>query len=479
MAIWLADLSLAVLYPAGLNSAPSMDDLAANVEASRYDGAVYYYGRAGIEALPFSRASLDDLADAIRSAFRVRVQNDVVRTQVAVVEAGIEEVVRETATSGLWFSSGALVARLNGALGLRLSLPTGGAPASRSEREDLIRIASFILFDAVLFQAALSAVNSVVQPPGRATAPLQRFLDHEWTKILSVDYAPVFGLAHDVLLSFPTSPNTEAVLQRVIDVATEVAASGVVTKHDFMGRLYHKLLLRTTGRFYATYYTSIPAAWLLASLAYKTPHGRWDFSSPDAVAGFKLIDPACGSGTLLSASYMAIRDMYVRTRPSPPALGDLHRVLVERTIHGWDVLDYAAHLTLTTLALHSDAAFVSQSNVYTLPVGLSDSGIPHLGSLDFLKRQATLMGHGFTQASTRQGLEAVREQEVIAPPTADVVIINPPFSRSAKPNVKFGYSDPVEKKALEVALAALAREIGKTGIGQAASGPDLPSCCSG
>lgn len=267
----LADLSLAVLYPAGLNTAPSMDDLAANVERGRYDGAVFYYGRAGIESLPFSRASLDDLADAIRSAFRVRVQNDVVRTQVALVEGGIEEIVRGTATSGLWFSSEALVTRLNGALGLRLSLSAVGAPASRAEREDLIRISSFILFDAVLFQAALSAVNNAVLPLGRATAPLQRFLDEEWAKILAVDYAPIFGLAQDVLRSFPPSPNTEAVLRRVIDIASDVASSGVLTKHDFMGRLYHKLLLRTTGRFYATYYTSIPAAWLLASLVYKTP----------------------------------------------------------------------------------------------------------------------------------------------------------------------------------------------------------------
>jgi hypothetical protein len=343
------------------------------------------------------------------------------------------------------------------------------APKVSPHDRDLIRIATFILFDAAVFHDALAGVNSTIPPLRRATKPLQGFLDDAWKGILTIDYAPVFEIAREVLLSFPNSPDTEAILEGVVDTATTVGATGVLTRHDFMGRVYHKLLLRTTGRFYATYYTSIPAAWLLANLALKSHHPSWKFDGVPAVGEFRVLDPACGSGTLLSAAYMALKDLYILARPPALGLDQLHRVLVERVLNGWDVLDYAAHLTLTTLALHANTSVINESRVFTLPVGVV-KGIPHLGSLDLLKRQTTLMGHGFGGTIARKGMGESRELLAVEAPDCDLVIMNPPFSRSANPKVKFGYSTPGEKKALDEALAHLTREMGKSGIGQAGLG---------
>lgn len=337
---------------------------------------------------------------------------------------------------------------------------------------DLVRIATFILLDAAVFHDALASVDERVIPLVRAQPPLQTFLRDTWSNILTVDYAPVFEIARDVLLSFPTSPNTEAMLARIIEIALSVGASGVLTRHDFMGRIYHKLLLRTTGHYYATLYTSIPAAWLLANLVLKSPHADWDLSSPEAVAKFRVIDPACGSGTLLSAAYMAIKDLYLvsaRMAGTAPDLESLHRALVEDVMWGWDVLDYAAHLTLTTLALHSNTSLIRSSNIYRLPVGV-EAGTVHLGSLDLLKRQSVLVGHGFGGSVKEQSLAGSREHQQIEAPDSDVVIMNPPFSRSAKPNVKFGYTSRQEKDRLNKELAKVGRELGMVGIGNAGLG---------
>jgi len=334
---------------------------------------------------------------------------------------------------------------------------------------DLLRVATFILFDAAVFHEALASNSARVASLRKATSPLQRFLDAEWGNILRIDYAPVFNLARDVLQAFPTSPDTESVLRKLIDTAIGAVSSGVLLRHDFMGRVYHKLLLRTTAHFYATYYTSIPAAWLLSNLVIKSPHPSWRLDSVASIGAFRVIDPACGSGTLLSATYMALKDKYILARPLSLDLDDLHKALVERVLHGWDILDFATHLTLTTLTLHSNRVTIQDCNVLTLDAGVGKDDRIYLGSLDYLHDQQQLVGRGFMPPARQQSLEGARERD-IAPVDYDVVIMNPPFSRSAKPNRKFGYSTPDVRQRMAEALRKLTRDIGASGIGQAGLG---------
>jgi hypothetical protein len=334
---------------------------------------------------------------------------------------------------------------------------------------DLLRVATFILFDAAVFHEALASNSAYVTSLRKATPPLQSFLDAEWAKILRIDYAPVFNLARDVLQAFPTSPDTELVLRRLIDTAISAVSSGVLLRHDFMGRVYHKLLLRTTAHFYATYYTSIPAAWLLSNLVIKSPHPSWRMDTLDAITAFRAIDPACGSGTLLSAVYMALKDRYILARPPSLDLDALHKALVEHVLHGWDILDYATHLTLTTLTLHSNRVAIQECNVLTLDAGVGKDDRVYLGSLDYLHKQQQLVGRGFTAPVRQQSLEGARERDIAAV-EYDAVIMNPPFSRSAKPNRKFGYSTANVRQRMADALRNLTRDIGASGIGQAGLG---------
>lgn len=334
------------------------------------------------------------------------------------------------------------------------------------ENEELLQVAAFVLFDAVVFHEALASQNPAIAPLRTTSTGLQTFFDREWEKILRIDFEPMFSLAREILQSFPASPDTEAILTTLRDAALDALSSGVLLRHDFMGRVYHKLLLQTTGHYYATYYTSIPSAWLLATLAVKTPNPAWDFSTVEAISQFRLLDPACGSGTLLSAAYMAIKDRHILESRKRVDLAALHKALMEKVIGGWDILDYAAHLTLTTLSLHSNAVQVDGSKVFTLPAGIDSSGI-HLGSLDHLG-QDRLVGRGFTSAA-QQGLDGAREH-FIEPEEYDVVIMNPPFSRSAKPNLKFGYRSSDTRKRMNAALGSLAKSAGLSGVGQAGLG---------
>jgi hypothetical protein len=337
--------------------------------------------------------------------------------------------------------------------------------------QNLFRISLFIIFDALVFHEALSifkvGTKSIRQCP---STDIITFFDNEWKKIIKSNYIPVFQLAHEVLTSFPTSPTTDAILKRLIDTALRVVSSGVLFKHDLMGRIYHKLLLRTMGQYYATYYTSIPAAWILANLTVKEPNPdlTWDFSSVATIEKLCILDPACGSGTLLSAVYSSVKDRYILEKKESLNLRMLHRELMEKVLNGWDILDYASHLTLTSLALHNYRAPFSKAKIYTLRVGVSLGKKIHLGSLDCLSldQQLGLPGMGFTLTPTREGL-AERTEEEIEIPKCDIVIMNPPFSRSAKPNVKFGYKEEKIKELLSKELRRLGEALGFKGIGQA------------
>ncbi len=343
-------------------------------------------------------------------------------------------------------------------------------PKKATER-DLIRIATFILFDAAIFHDALTGTVVGLTPLRAAKAPYSTFLLNEWDRILAVNYSPVFEIARDVLKELPASPRIESILKSIIDGALDVVSSGILLKHDFMGRVYHKLLLRTTGQYYATYYTSIPAASLLANLVFKTENPAWkiDLSDLAALGEFNVIDCACGSGTLLSASYMALKDRYILSGPVKPNLSSLHKILVERVLSGWDVLDYAAHLTLTSLALHSTRTSITRSNIYVVPAGVSEAGAVHLGSLDRLQTNIAFVGRGFSKHAVLKGLSETRE-ETIPERRYDVVIMNPPFSRSANPNIKFGYSDKAARLKMNRALNKLAESLTLYGYDASAIG---------
>lgn len=114
----VADISMAILYPEELKTAINMADLARAIENSRFDGEIFYVGRAGIASTPFRAASLDEIVQTINTVFRLRVQNEIVREQVANLQETIEQVVSHATRTNLFFNSDVLVKRLKEALGI-------------------------------------------------------------------------------------------------------------------------------------------------------------------------------------------------------------------------------------------------------------------------------------------------------------------------------------------------------------------------
>lgn len=190
---------------------------------------------------------------------------------------------------------------------------------SSGREDDLLRIACFIIFNAIMFHVVLSNNDKRVVPlPSAAPKEgLKRFLLKQWQTILTINFEHIFHLALEILEQFPDAPQTEEILESLAGTARRSVSSGIVLRHDFAGRSYHNLLLRTTGHYYATYYTSVPAAALLSTLMFSTPNAKWSFDDLRKLSSFRVLDPACGSGTLVSAAYTSIKDAYLKAASNP------------------------------------------------------------------------------------------------------------------------------------------------------------------
>ena len=318
-------------------------------------------------------------------------------------------------------------------------------------RAAALRIGCLVLFNALAFQDRLSAANDNVPMVEEALQKGIPGLRAAWLAICNdIDYVPVFELAAELLAVLEDGP--EDVRQPVIDpLVKAVDDTRRVEGHDLSGRLFHTLL--TDAKFTGAYYTSVPAATLLARLVFHNWPAGVDWSDHEFPASLNVADLACGTGTLLLAvateAERRHRDAGGRNAPA------LHKAMVEQALHGYDVQLSAVHFAATSLAMLNPEIQFDRMNLYVMSLG-ADGERVSLGSLDFLGTseapvQYALSPEGGWAASgdvaqvTGGGSRGVAEGAKATLPQLDLAIMNPPFTRSVGGNLLFGSLPAVGK----------------------------------
>ena len=227
--------------------------------------------------------------------------------------------------------------------------------------------------------------------------------------------------------------------------------------HDLSGRLFHTLL--TDAKFSGAYYTSVPAATLLSRLVFHDwPAGVWkDHEFP---ASLNVADLACGTGTLLMAVATEVGRLH--TEAGGRRQADLHKAMVERALHGYDVQLSAVHFAATSLAMLNPDIQFDRMNLYVMPLGVEGANVS-LGSLDFLgeeqvpvqfalSAEATGVATSDAERVSGAGPRGGEEGETATLPDLDLAIMNPPFTRSVG-NLLFGSLPPEERRKLQAELS--------------------------
>ena len=310
---------------------------------------------------------------------------------------------------------------------------------------------ALIWLNALLFQELLASHLDPRQLPAdlqstgfpRADPDCRPWiLLRQWKTILRVNCWPIFHVARDALKPVPTRQATLA-LKCLARAVRKIAGRGVIRHHDIAGRIFHRLL--TSRKFLAANYTTIPAAVLLAGLVFDRESKAWkgvDWSSRDALRKLRIVDPACGSGTLLMAALQEILKLYRRSGGAAASQGDAVRAVLEEAIHGYDVVPAAIHLTAATLAMAEMRQIIANVPLYWMPHDVRN-GKARLGSLDFLqsspgKAQAQYLAM-FPDESRDPGRMTGAGERVFdayMPADCDLMIANPPYTRAGGPGTQ-------------------------------------------
>jgi len=337
--------------------------------------------------------------------------------------------------------------------------------AQRPSRPDLriYRIASLILANAMLFQEIIAQSESNVKTV-RQTLESRNLSDEfskQWKYIQEhVDFVPIFSIAREILLRLPSSPETELAFRELADTSIQLSANKAALRHDLMGRIFHRLL--ADAKFFGAFYTKIPAATVLLKLAVDELDARTDWHDPESVGQIKVGDLACGTGTLLKAALAAMEDRHIAASArigKLPRCDELHKILIENGLWGFDVLSSAVHLAAAAIAMHDPHVRVEDMHFYTVPLG-GRSRLVQLGSIEFAKGrklhvQRRLIGASIGAKSSTGDTE---EPDVLSLPMLDMCTMNPPFTRSVYGNLLFGGVGERERAELQSKLQEVVRD---------------------
>ncbi len=324
-------------------------------------------------------------------------------------------------------------------------------------KQDACSTSSLLLINACLMHKRLEATGKC---EGEGIANLDKLtgkqevlpvLIDSWQVILKRDYKPIFEQAvrilNDLQKEHSDIKNLNRALRHLINCAYEMAEDLNELGYDHAGPLYHKILEHAASQ--GAFYTKNISALLLSKLAFNKTFTDW--KDADKVQELKVLDPSCGTGTLLMATLNTFKQRVIAagslSRAEP---GNLHKNLVENCIHGFDITPYAVQLAACNMTLGDPNVSYKKMWLYTLPYG-QKSGRDEVkahnvrqGSLELLLQEGSASDNGqhnmqeFLQKSAQgSGLEGGTASLGEISNSYDAVIMNPPYTDTSKQKGQF------------------------------------------
>ncbi len=330
---------------------------------------------------------------------------------------------------------------------------------NEKDRLAALRIGCLVIFNAMAFQDRLSPRNSQVPTLQEALEGGIQGLENSWRTVReSINYVPVFELAEQVLGVLRTAPTDlwRPVLQYLADAVDETRN---LEGHDLSGRLFHTLL--SEAKYTGAYYTSVPAATMLAQLVFDGWPPRVDWKDHEFPASLSVADIACGTGTLLMA--VASEAQRKHEEAGGNRIAELHKAMVEQALHGYDVQLSAIHFAATSLAMLNPEIQFDRMRLWVMPHGVEGDRVS-LGSLEFLASEEAAVQHALSPESlgvgeraaervSGEGRRSTEDGETARLPDLDLAIMNPPFTRSVGGNLLFGSLPASERRAMQSDLS--------------------------
>lgn len=415
----LADAAIAICYPE--IQEPERD--LREVEAAPVDGE-------------WRRTDLAELATLVRTAAtEVGDIDETARKFRAGLEAAADQLTDSMTDDAVRVSN----------------IPAPSIEGRRAKGQPRLRVA-LLVASAAMFHANLDRIRlrrpktdarseepyKGEWPPARlkdcaTAADCATALTSAWETVLALDYKPVFKAAVDVLNALPPGPETHRFARLCAGAGLRAAGSLGGGRHDLLGRVFHWILdtAANTGAFY----TSDAAATLLAGLAIRQ-------SDADRLDTLTVVDPACGTGTLLMAVAKRLGHL------NPEARGEVGgRHLIENVLHGYDIEVAAIQMAAVALGLLNPLVTFERMEIHQPLYGTDDIGTGIAGSLEFYGERAAVSLYTPVSKQVDTG-----QEKVLRALRHDLVIMNPPFTRDSLRHDHLGHKEEKAVKAREAEL---------------------------
>lgn len=234
----------------------------------------------------------------------------------------------------------------------------------------IVRAAAFVIVTQIFFYLILSRnneENSLEMNTIKDTKQMQVLFDG---LITSTNNRTIFNARIVELLPEESVPTLNRVLKVLLPFQLHKFTS------DVLGKIFHGLIPFKLRKFLAAYYTSNVASIFLTHLAIKNTQ-------------VKILDPACGSGTLLVSAYRRLKELNA----------ELSHSQILQNLYGIDVSVFAAQLAGINLTL--------QDPMYPLDTS-------QIAILDVFKLN----------------MDQKAEDPELKIPNVDILLGNPPFTRA-------------------------------------------------
>ncbi|MEM0083516.1 MAG: hypothetical protein QW102_03250, partial [Candidatus Nezhaarchaeales archaeon] len=398
----------------------------------------------------FNNIKLGDLVDIVKHSVSYLLEEAEVKQEVDEVKKRISEF---TKTASNLQGSG----ELRGKIAEVLYKLYGFEVAEARDAEVMFGQAALsILLSSILYERvrhfhSLKPLMDYVKQYG----PINGLRD-AFNSLLKVDYEPALTFTVEILDKLP--PHLSLQVSNIVNLALRISEMTSLLARDFAGRVYHEIAGDIAVRKgFATFYTEIPAAYMLSNLAIKALLDVSDIKKLDkdqanavinALCKLKVADFACGSGTLLTATlYNASRlarnvcflhDLECSCREiegDKESSASIEKTLVERGIYGLDALRYATQVTALNLALMVPEG-ITRENITAVYIGVLPNMNAWLGSLELLDNVKTFGGLlRWIESGLKGAVETISTTRVVSGNVElldkyDIVIMNPPFTRA-------------------------------------------------
>ena len=265
-----------------------------------------------------------------------------------------------------------------------------------------LAIAATVVINAMLIQQMLAAnysnVLSLAQMKDRGSLHLAGLVQ-QWQEISKINSWPIYSMAVRVLEAIQDRCAAAKFIHRLFETAQNLINLGIADTHDLCGVVFQRFM--TERKHLASFYTRPESASLLAHLA--VPDLDW--SDSKVYRNFKFADYACGTGALIHGVYRRISHLHEFAGGAPQ---ELHAHVMQENITAADIVPAAVQLTSTLLSSQFPNETYESARVVVPDYGLVDGG------------KRVCLG----------SLELLAKEEEFSKGSQDLVIMNPPYTRS-------------------------------------------------